>query len=825
MLTIGSSSLLLSAAPAAFVAAQATPVVEADLRPVRAFEITLPVTLDERYLGDLSVKVEGDAISFDGNRLVEVLRSDLTPPAVEALIARIVDGRLTPKSATTQDILVEYNSSLQEIRVTTAVSARQRRVIDFRVSPSEDKSDLSKPSGFSAFLNAAASYQYVWENQVGGSKGETGRLPISGTLELGGRIAGEKGIAFISRHNFQEGRGRFLQRTETQLIYDRPQDLLRVTAGDLRYRGANFQSLPRLAGVTVERFFGLEPSRLFRPIGQTSFEIERPSTVDVRINGVVLRQLLLQSGRYDLRDFPLVQGANDVELVVRDDTGREQIISNRNFFDFNLLEPGLTDFSVTAGVRARNGGNGIRYSNDYALSAFVRRGLSNTLTAGADVQFDRQGVTGGVSAVWASPIGVFRVEGAGSKRNDIGSGFAADVGYSIAGRLNQNKWRWTAQINGQVQSRRFATLSDIVLPDIGELRPNAWSVNGNFQLNNAKWNITASGQMDKGRGTSPDRKSALIGATYSLSPTLSVGTFGRYADNGTRKEKAAFLQLNWRLGKNQSVRASYDTGDREAQLNYRYSPSASVGATQADFSIKRDARNNDLNLTGSAFHTGNRFEATAQHDVFTTANFSSDRVQTSRASVGTSLVFSGNKFAMSRPIREGFAIIYPHKSLKGKTIKVDPTDNGPRALSDALGPAVVPDISTYSRSSLYIEIVDLPAGYDLGAGQFSLKAPLYSAYNLQAGSAASVTLLGKVVRGPKKEPVVLMGGKLESLDGTYAEPISVFTNRSGRLAGTGLKPGKYRLTLFTDPAYVTEITIEDDGKNLVDIGELRIEEP
>jgi outer membrane usher protein len=822
---IGSMGLLVSAGPAALVAMQGQPSAPAPAasKP-SAFEISLPTTLDERYLGDITVRIEGDIISFDGARLAELLSSDLTPGAIQLLREKIVNGRLTPASASTQDILVEYNSSLQEIRVTTAVSARQRRIINFRVSPSDDKSDLSEPSNFSAFLNAAASYEYLWENSLGGG-GSTGRQPISGTLELGGRIGGDKGVAFITRHNYQEGRGRFLQRNETQLIYDRPDDLLRVTAGDLRYRGANFQSLPRLAGVTVERFFGLEPSRLFRPIGQTSFEIERPSTVDVRVNGVVLRQLLLQSGRYDLRDFPLVQGANDVELVIRDDTGREQIISSRNFFDFNLLEPGISDFSVSAGVRSRPGASGIRYSDDYALSGFYRRGFSSVLTAGADVQFDKQGFTGGASAVWASPIGIFRLEGAGSKRKGIGSGVAVDLGYSLTGRFDQNRWRWTAQVNGQMQSKKFATLSDIVLPSVGELRPTAWSVNGNFQLSEPKWNITASGQYDKGRGTSRNRSSALVGATYALSPQLSVGAFGRYADTGTRKEKGAFLQLTWRLGRNQSVRATYDTPRQEGQLSYRYSPTALVGATQGDVSIKRNARNDDFNLSGSLFHTGNRFEATLQHDVFTTADLSSDRVQTTRASLATSIVFAGNRFAQARPIREGFAIIYPHKSLKDKTIKMDATESGARAQSDVIGPAVIPDLSTFNRSSLYIEVVDLPPGYDLGSGQFSLKPPLYAGYNLMAGSGASVTMLGQVVRGPKSEPVALTAGKMEALDGSTKEPISIFTNRNGRLAGTGLHPGKYRLTLFTDPPYVTEVTIPDNGENLVNIGELRIAEP
>lgn len=814
ILLIGSPPL-----PATVQVTQSTPQ-----RTTVPFEISLPAALDERYLGDLTVSVEGEQVSFDGQRLIDLLRSDLTPPALELLASKISNGRLTPQSATTQDILVEYNASLQEIRITTAVSARQRRIINFRTSPSEDKSDLSIPSNVAAFVTASAAYQYVWENNVGGVEGATGRQPISGTIDFGGRIGGDKGVAFISRANYQEGRGKLLQRTETQLIYDRVEDLLRVTAGDLRYRGANFQGLPRLAGITVERFFGLEPSRVFRPIGQTAFELERSSTVDVRINGVVIRQLLLQPGRYDLRDIPLVQGANDVELLIRDDTGREQVISNRNFFDFNLLEPGLSDFSFSAGIRARPTASSIRYSDAYAFSGFYRRGLSNTVTAGIDAQVDQQGVIAGASVIWAAPIGIFRLEAAGSQRSGIGSGFALDAGYSITGLFDNNNWRWTGQVNGQWESARFATLSDIVLPTVGELRPTAYSVNANLQLSNARWNITGSAQYDKGRGLSPTRTSGLLGATYSLTPQISLGAFARYTDNGLRKEKGGFFQITWRPGKSQNVRATYDTARQETQLGYRYSPTNNVGSTQADVNIRRNNVRDDLNLSGSLFHTGNRFEANLQHDVFTTANFSSDRIQTTRANVSNSIVLVGGKLALSRPVREGFAMLSPHKSLKGKRILADPTENGARAYSDGLGPAVVPDLSSYSRSSLYIDVIDLEPGYDLGSGQFGLKAPLYAGYKLTVGSGASVTMLGKVLVGSKLEPLILTGGKMESLADASAAPISVFTNRNGRLAGTGFKPGKYRLTLFTTPPYVTEIEIPENADNLFDVGELRIPE-
>jgi outer membrane usher protein len=810
-----------------FALALAAPLAPAVPQPVARsqpeFEIELPVTLDDRYLGDLSVKVQGDEVSFDAERFLNLLRADLTPPSIEAISARIKNGRLTPSTATTSEIEVRYDSTLQEIHIRTVNSARQRRLINFRTSPSLDNSPISPPAKVSAFITGAVALDYVWENKANGG-GQTGRLPMSGTLDFGGRIGGEKGIAFISRQSLQEGSGTFLRRNETQLIYDDVGKLLRITAGDLRYRGTNFQSLPRLGGITIERFFGLEPSRVYRPISQTAFELERSSTVEVRVNGVALRQLLLQPGRYDLRDLPLTQGANDLELVVRDDTGREQVISSRNFFDFNLLEPGVSDFSFSLGVRSRTGRHGVAYSDSPAASGFYRRGFSSRVTAGGDIQFDRQGVTAGASLIWASPVGIFRLEAAGSKRKSIGTGAAVDVGYSVTGRFAENNWRWNATINAQYQTARFSTLSDFALPANGILQTNSLSVNANAQVNNQRLSLTASGQYDRGRGTQPNRASGIVGFTYSVTPKISVGAFARYADTGFQKDKGGFFQINWRLSRNQNLRANYDTIRKEAATSYRYSPANNVGSTSVEVSARRNQARDSFSLSGSAFHTGNRFEAFLQHDVFTTANLSSDRVQTTRASVSSSLVLAGGKFAIARPVREGFAIVSGHSSLERRKILVDPTESGARAKSGGLGPAVVPDLSSYNRSSLYVDVRDLPPGYDLGSGQFGIKAPLYAGYNLVVGSEASVTMTAKVLQGKNLTPVALTGGKLVSVSNPAAEPIAVFTNRNGRLAGTGLKPGKYRLTLFTTPPFEIEIEIPAKSSSLVDIGELRIAE-
>jgi outer membrane usher protein len=800
-------------------ASPSAPIARSETQEAEPITLALPLTLDGRYVGDINVRIAGDDISFDGARFLELIQPDLVAATLEEIRARMIAGRLTPASASTGAVRVNFDPALQELAVSSVANARNRRQIDLRPGAGGDSSPVVTPEPVAFFINGAFAYDHILENRA--NPLDRGRQPLAGTLEIGGRIGGERGVAFISRHAYQEGLERSFQRVETQLIYDNVESLIRVTAGDLRYRGANLQSLPRLAGISVERFFGLEPTRIYRPIGETSFVLERPSTVQVKINGLIFQELYLTGGQYDLRDLPLTQGANNVELLIRDDTGREQIITSNNFFDYDLLDEGVSDFSFAGGVRSRFDNGLIRYSDDWVGSGFFRLGLSQTVTAGVDIQGDRHGGTAGATGIWASPIGILRAQASVSHRDGFGTGTAAAVGYLATGRFDQI-WRWSLRADAQHQSANFTTVSDLVqLGPGGIVRNTSSRFSGNAQINNQRLTLTASGEYEGIRG-GRDRSSALIGGTYNVNAALAVGAFGRYIRSGERSDTGAFLQLTWAPGRNRLARASYDTSRDEAELNYRYSPPPFVGTTGYEVGLRRSGEQDRAELSGRISHVSNRFEASVQHDVFSTAGFaSSQRVQVSRASIASAIVFAGGKVAISRPVREGFAIVSRHPSLAGKKILVDPVESGVRARTDALGAAVVPDLPSYSRTSVYVDVVDLPLGYDLGSGQFGFRAPLYSGYDVTVGSGASVTMIGMVYRA-NGDPVSLVGGSLVPLASPDAEPIPVFTNRTGRLVGIGLKPGKYRLTLLTDPPFTTEIDIPAGSEGLVNLGDIRV---
>lgn len=806
------------------------------------FEIGLPLLLDERYLGELSVRVAGEAVFLPLEKLISLVSPDFTSATITAIENAAIDDYLEIGTFSIEGLSFNYNPQLQQIEVTSTSDSRDVRVLKFGVDERQRKQVLEEPANISFFVTPIASAEYLWDKDDPASDNN---LSPFGTIDMGGRIGGERGVAFLSRQSFDTRNGFDISRDETQLIYDVFPRLMRLTAGDLRPRGDNLQTVPSILGLSVERFFDLEPNRLFRPTSQTGFELERPSTVEIRINGVTQREIFLRAGRYDIRDLPLVQGSNLVDIVIRDDLGRERIISDRNFFDFGLLEKGIWDYSIAGGVRSEFNNNGIDYSDDPIATAFIRGGVSKTVTVGADIQADSDGINGGATALWASSIGVFRGGLSASERKSIGSGFAADAAYNATGYFGEGgKTRWTATFGGLYYSKNFSVLPTTVTSSVtnigggidtglvgpfddilGGQQTTKLNLNGGLQLSQNKWSLTTNANYIKSYGNRRDTYNLIGGINYAISPQLSVGVFGRHIRSLIDEETGLNFQMTWRPGRNKDVRARYDTLRNEAQIEYSRSATPVIGALNYSVGALSNFDSDSYSVNGDVFYIGNRFEAFARHDVFTGTGVNNETRQVSRASIKSSIAFADGAIAVGRPVGEAFAIVSQHKSLKGKKVYIDPTEAGHSSASGALGPALAAEVNPFSERSIYYDVQDLPIGYDLGEGQFNVKPPLNAGYKVQVGSGASYTIVGQVVDSLTGESVPYIGGRLESKDKPASKPVLAFTNRNGRLAATGLVPGKYKLILLTEPNYEQDIEIPNSGDSLVNIGDIRVKIP
>lgn len=189
-------------------------------------------------------------------------------------------------------------------------------------------------------------------------------------------------------------------RLDTYWRTDLPGRMETLVVGDTIGTGGAWSRPVRYGGVRYARDFNLAPGFITYPTPSISGSAALPSTVDVLINNQRSAQSKVQPGPFELTNVPIVTGAGQMQLVVRDMLGRETVISQSYYIAPLLLAPGLSDFSVEAGALRKNYGT---RSNDYGSTfgaGTYRLGITDALTgeARAEVERDRAAAGAGVAA-------------------------------------------------------------------------------------------------------------------------------------------------------------------------------------------------------------------------------------------------------------------------------------------------------------------------------------------------------------------------------------------------------------------------------------------
>jgi outer membrane usher protein len=130
-----------------------------------------------------------------------------------------------------------------------------------------------------------------------------------------------------------------------------------------------------------------------------------------------------------MRNLPLVSGQGDIQLVVRDVLGREQVVNVPYYSSPTLLRAGLNSFSYEVGAARNNYGLA---SNDYGPGLFAgthRFGFTDEFTGEAHAEVLRDQQTVGAGGVWLQGVGVLNAAVSGS-RSAQGTGGLLQLGFA-----------------------------------------------------------------------------------------------------------------------------------------------------------------------------------------------------------------------------------------------------------------------------------------------------------------------------------------------------------------------------------------------------------
>ncbi len=769
----------------------------------RVMQITAPLTERDNYLGDVELRIApDDSIEVAGWQIVEQLARVMDPSAIEALQPVAETGVFVPVARFGElGVPLAFDSGLMELTVELPVSARARQTIGLANLDRDTYGEFAQPESASAYMNVRMSTDYI---HTGFNTGLSDPLFFMDGAARFGRFVIENEASWSDDRDFR--------REGTRLVYDDIENLNRWVGGDLLPQARGFQGIRDMAGLSIERVYGLlDPQRNVAPRGGRSFSLDREATVEALVNGRVVRTLRLQPGTYDVSDFPFVQGSNDVDLVISDDAGRQEILSFSVFVDRTQLAPGLAEYGVYLGVERDSIAGEIEYTSDAIASAFYRRGISENLTAGANFQYLETGWMVAGEGVWGTPLGTFGGDLAFSNLDGVGDGWAVNLSYE---RLMQDQGGGGAALQASIEARsRYFGAPTQIAPD------NRYSLNAAVSYSRSFGESSFAGvqlRYAKARDGFEDERTARVTYGHRLNEAMNLLLDASWTDGGFADGVGVRVALVRRFGATGSARAEYDSLTERGRLGYQTSGGHGVGAWSVSGSLEGGADSYGFN--GAASYAANRAELGLAHT--TAYSVDRDEISDQRTSLraGTAIAFAGGRFAVGRPVTDGFVIAAPYAGSPDTVIEVEPTPEGYYARSGMLGPALYGQVSSYSPRTITYDAPEAVGGFDIGSGALRVLAPYRAGYVVTVGSEYDVTAVGRLLDS-NGEPVTFLAGEAIELDGDAR--VEIFTNRTGVFGASGLRPGRWRIELIGQPPRVYDLVVPETEDGLARVGDLR----
>ncbi len=764
-----------------------------------------PLTLDGLYLGDISgeVDMQGEGV-IDAVALMDLVGSKVSPGVRDRLKAVIASQqRVSMADLRGEGFSISFDPLSLTFVAELAVDARARRDVSFARNEVVDPTAFDQPAHFAAGANISMAQLY--------SHDEGRFAPLAGGIDMFANIGGFDGVTLTGGVDYDgSSQDQRWRRREIRLSKDLFQSAVRLTAGEFAPPVESFQGSRRFLGLSAARAYStIRPFQNVRPAGRRQFILDRPALVVVEVNGVVVERIRLEAGPYSLSDFPFGQGANTVRPLVEEDSGQREIAVFDLFGGAGLLDPGVMDFGVSAGVLEEGGQ--LEYGSTLAASGFVRKGITDALTLGANAQWaDGRGQMGGL-ATWGSRLGLVQASAAVSHNGDTGAqGYIVALDYMREAKLAREvELRVVA--SAQATSKFFQTAFEN-----SAFNREQWRAAGQALVRYKAYSLSLGAAFVKGR-EQEDRTdfSVSIGRTFRKFGVNLAWQRGATSDG---VEDTRFgLTLTTRFGGRWSGAARYDSQNEFREVGISRSASGRLNDLSGDIRFSED-RNNQT-LSGDLRYINNRFDAEViSNRLVSTVPGGSTR-QESLWRLSTLVGYADGAFGIGRAAREGFVIATPHPTLKNAQVSLTDSSGYPVARSGWFGPALAGIDRGYGVRRYELDVDPLPPGYDLGSGVISTFPGYGNGYRFVVGSDASHTARGILVS--PEGPIALVGGSIMATDAPAGAPGKpFFTNRGGRFVADGLAPGRYRLVV--QGGVLGEFVIPDNVEGIIDVGEIRV---
>lgn len=594
------------------------------------------------------------------------------------------------------DVVARYDESTQSIHFTLPMAARASKVIDASgKNPQEEDGDAQEKatSDFGGLVN------YTIYGSSGGSKWSdiADFNGVSALLES--RVFGPLGVLSSSQVLSTSRLSQFdTQRLDTTWSYSDEDSLTTYRAGDLITGGLSWTRPTRLGGVQVRRNFDLRPDIVTMPMPEFAGSAAVPSTVDVYVNNIRRLSQDVPEGPFSITNLPVISGAGNARLVVRDALGRETVSETPFYTSPDLLAQGLIDFSAELGFARRNyGTSSFDYDERLLGSATVRYGLSDNLTLEGHAEGGEDFYNIGFGGVFTlGAHGLAAVSGASSH-------FGAESGYQLSASVEAELLG--VRFNARSQ-RTFGDYNDMasVSADISKTRtiagllsarpPRALdqiSLSTQLGFDETSLNFSYT-QLE----TFDERRSRLLG----LSATRPFGENGNifitaYKDLEDSHSYGVFAGLSWSFGGGVSGSAGMSSDADGYSLTAEVGKSEEQAEGSYGWRLRGSTGGNDIaSVSGS--YRGSVARVAAGVDQF-------NRTTQAYAQIDGSIALAGGDVFVGNRIDDAFAVV--DAGAPGVDILLE---NRPIGQTNRRGKILLPNLRSYDVNNITLDPSNLP---------------------------------------------------------------------------------------------------------------------
>ena len=243
-------------------------------------------------------------------------------------------------------------NSLSALGLTVTRLDRAAQQIDLKADPSAFDASITALSALEYRLTPAAWGGFATYDLIGTRI--DGRSAVDGAFTLSAFTPhGSLSHQFVERDLWSnDSAQRESIRIGTTYRRDWAESLASLEVGDTVSRPGAFGRALRYGGINVGSNFGLRPGFIRQPLPELSGEASLPSTVQVFVQNQLRSVTQVPAGPFTLNDVPVISGAGDARVVVRDALGRETVVTSTFYVAGGLLRRDLAEWNLGAGKLA-----------------------------------------------------------------------------------------------------------------------------------------------------------------------------------------------------------------------------------------------------------------------------------------------------------------------------------------------------------------------------------------------------------------------------------------------------------------------------------------